>query len=986
MISSPTAAAMAPATTEPSDGAELLGSRADAGGSTALPEAPEAAVANDAAGCRNCSLVTAATAAAAAQMEPLLNSPRSGGGPGGLRVPGVSFARTLPVAEPSGSVLTCGADGLLTFGADAREPASSPSERTPVTLPVSQSCQSFGASGLTVRVTTSSNTLDPELPRRAATTPSFVGANKTRSCAPSSNGALGLLEGEVLLGSFAGKMECANAFQCNALGDLRLTNYRLIFAPAQRALDRGQRWMRECGLFDIPLGSIYDTSLEGAGRAQTFLKADKEQKVKVSTMDFRCFVITVKDRKAQQFFDELRERAHPGNMRKVFAFDHAKAIGGPFEAEEASAGHEAIYESVREFGRMGVETTGAPSARCPWALRPVNVGHNLCGSYPESLVVPKVITDEELAAVAKYRRRGRIPTLSWCGGESLGWASVWRCSQPKDGLGIASNGCPEDQRLLDAIRQAANESLETSRFLRVLDLRSETAAWGNKVTGGGFENYKGCRVEFGNIGNIHDVTRAWNEMGAAVGNVVDGLVGSWWKDVAASSWYDIIGNVLRCAVLAVQEVHMHKSSLVIHCSDGWDRTSQVTSLAALCMDPYLRTKVGFLNLIQRDFCSFGHLFKTRLAQVDKHTDQFSPIFLQWLECVYQLLLQFPEEFEFKEELLLRLAEDVMSHRYGSLLFDTDRERKEEASRFLSLWTVLMEEDFSSGLYSCSGKPLVPNVSQVHTRVWEGYWFRFHPHGRHYRRQRALSEAQRSLDPEGTEDVDCSPVTTSHTAVTTIDTDISYDGFTGSGTAMRSIRSMDEVSVPYTWQRVERGDRAPARAVLVGSTARDGKMYVGRYVGEAGKVNTSEDGLLWNVWTPSCIFKVPDRAGEILVLEEGYNPEWVPAKKGDPWPEGIVVEAGSTYAARVRAKDGSEACKVTMSGDRRVMTFVSRDNGTATEGEILVVVVPHHQPSFIRTASMRFNRRGTISSFFPSPADTRTASTCGATCRAQCAVQ
>lgn len=29
-------------------------------------------------------------------------------------------------------------------------------------------------------------------------------------------------------------------------------------------------------------------------------------------------------------------------------------------------------------------------------------------------------------------------------------------------------------------------------------------------------------------------------------------------------------------------------SVLIHCSDGWDRTSQLSSLAQLCLDPYYR--------------------------------------------------------------------------------------------------------------------------------------------------------------------------------------------------------------------------------------------------------------------------------------------------------------------------------------------------------------------------------------------------------------
>lgn len=36
-----------------------------------------------------------------------------------------------------------------------------------------------------------------------------------------------------------------------------------------------------------------------------------------------------------------------------------------------------------------------------------------------------------------------------------------------------------------------------------------------------------------------------------------------------------------------------KTSVVVHCSDGWDRTAQLTSLAMLMLDSHYRTIKGF---------------------------------------------------------------------------------------------------------------------------------------------------------------------------------------------------------------------------------------------------------------------------------------------------------------------------------------------------------------------------------------------------------
>lgn len=38
-------------------------------------------------------------------------------------------------------------------------------------------------------------------------------------------------------------------------------------------------------------------------------------------------------------------------------------------------------------------------------------------------------------------------------------------------------------------------------------------------------------------------------------------------------------------------------NVVVHCSDGWDRTSQLAALAQLLLDPYFRTISGFMVLV-----------------------------------------------------------------------------------------------------------------------------------------------------------------------------------------------------------------------------------------------------------------------------------------------------------------------------------------------------------------------------------------------------
>lgn len=389
-----------------------------------------------------------------------------------------------------------------------------------------------------------------------------------------------------------------------------------------------------------------------------------------------------------------------------------------------------MYNPADEYRRMGVESS---SASCPWALKAINQDYGVCSSYPAYLVMPKSMSDDSIRSVAKHRKRGRLPSMSWC---ASSYASLFRCSQPTEGmLGKESQ---EDEQLLKLIRASTPGGRD--RKLLTLDLRTQKAAYANKVGGGGFENYEHCRLVFGGIDNVHGVRGGWQKMWKAVSGLSSSEVGSWLKDIANSGWYDIMGAVLSCVCTVITEIHDHKCSALIHCSDGWDRTAQVSSLVMLCMDPHYRSLHGFLILISKEFCSYGHRFRTRLGNGEQPTSEYSPIFIQWLECVYQLTVQFPQAFEFSSDLLLFIGKEVFTNRYGTFLVDSEMERQSVAKGTLSLWPAILNPGGSSGPaaehlnpeYKPSiglGRVLRPSPSQINFKIWEGYWFRYIKHPR-----------------------------------------------------------------------------------------------------------------------------------------------------------------------------------------------------------------------------------------------------------------
>ena len=208
---------------------------------------------------------------------------------------------------------------------------------------------------------------------------------------------------------------------------------------------------------------------------------------------------------------------------------------------------------------------------------------------------------------------------------------------------------------------------------------------------------------------------------------------AWYSRLGESKWLDMARTILLSVRKGVALLHGTGTSLVIHCSDGWDRTSQCCALTELCLDPYYRTVRGFEVLIEKDWVSFGHKFQQRYAPGDlKPSDQRSPIFPQFVFCLYQLLVQFPVAFEFNEHLLITVLDELYTCRFGTFLFNSDKERRKAALRdkTTSLWSYVNSNLslFVNSGYTPKASPAVlyPDPSHRKLRIWDNYFFNWTP--------------------------------------------------------------------------------------------------------------------------------------------------------------------------------------------------------------------------------------------------------------------
>uniref|UniRef100_A0A8C2RWM5 Phosphatidylinositol-3-phosphate phosphatase n=1 Tax=Capra hircus TaxID=9925 RepID=A0A8C2RWM5_CAPHI len=329
-----------------------------------------------------------------------------------------------------------------------------------------------------------------------------------------------------------------------------------------------------------------------------------------------------------------------------------------------------------EYKRMGLPNDY-------WQLSDVNREYRVCDSYPTELYVPKSATAHIIVGSSKFRSRRRFPALSYYCKDNH--ASICRSSQPLSGF---SARCLEDEQMLQAIRKAN----PGSDFLYVVDTRPKLNAMANRAAGKGYENednYSNIKFQFIGIENIHVMRNSLQKM-LEVCELKSPSMSDFLWGLENSGWLRHIKAIMDAGIFIAKAVSEEGASVLVHCSDGWDRTAQVCSVASLLLEPHYRTLKGFMVLIEKDWISFGHKFTHRYGNLDGDPREISPVIDQFLECVWQLMEQFPCAFEFNERFLIHIQHHIYSCQFGNFLCNSQKERQELKiqERTYSLWAHL----------------------------------------------------------------------------------------------------------------------------------------------------------------------------------------------------------------------------------------------------------------------------------------------------------
>uniref|UniRef100_A0A1I8PYN7 Myotubularin phosphatase domain-containing protein n=1 Tax=Stomoxys calcitrans TaxID=35570 RepID=A0A1I8PYN7_STOCA len=160
-----------------------------------------------------------------------------------------------------------------------------------------------------------------------------------------------------------------------------------------------------------------------------------------------------------------------------------------------------------------------------------------------------------------------------------------------------------------------------------------------------------------------------------------------------SNWLFYVSLCLRYSCEAADKLK-EGWTCVLQESNGRDLCCVVSSLTQIILDPFYRTIDGFQSLIQKEWIALEHPFQRRLGQIRQIADsngpqEESPVFLLFLDSVWQLLQQFPEEFEFSQTYLTTLWDSCFMPIFDTFQFDCNSDRfravKDQQLILRSVW-------------------------------------------------------------------------------------------------------------------------------------------------------------------------------------------------------------------------------------------------------------------------------------------------------------
>ncbi|KAK6631236.1 hypothetical protein RUM44_005762 [Polyplax serrata] len=393
----------------------------------------------------------------------------------------------------------------------------------------------------------------------------------------------------------------------------------------------------------------------------------------------------------------LLHHAFPGRHQLLFAYDY----GSILKSDKYSEGV-VLFSKRSEWENELIRT--CPMSASSWRISSQNQKFQMCTSFPQWLVVPYSLLDCDLVTASQSFRGNRPPIWTW---SSPNGAALIRTAN----LLPTITDRTQENRMLENIRKC--HPLLKGPCIKDLDRELPSVS----------ELFQ-CYSKLRDL-CIPDSHRQFKMQDTHLYSALEN-----------TKWLHHVSSCLRIAVEAAQEIQLGLTTVVQE-SDGRDTSALISSLVQLILDSHRRSIVGFQSLIQKEWVALGHPFCKRLGLLGSNGSEQSPVFLLFLDCVWQLQNQFPSSFEFTETYLTTLWDSVHVSIFDTFLFDCEKDRADatlfsdnDVELFFNpLYAFDELQDLSLGDGDGPRKlntPIFPEYGLPYLGLWTQCYFRWLP--------------------------------------------------------------------------------------------------------------------------------------------------------------------------------------------------------------------------------------------------------------------
>ncbi|XP_011068185.1 PREDICTED: myotubularin-related protein 12 isoform X3 [Acromyrmex echinatior] len=271
-----------------------------------------------------------------------------------------------------------------------------------------------------------------------------------------------------------------------------------------------------------------------------------------------------------------------------------------------------LFRDISDWQNELKRTLCSDETRKGWRLSMVNAKFQLCPSLSQYVVVPASVTDSQLTDAARHFQE-RMQ-------ENIMFENV-RKSHPQ-----------KIPPVVIELNKEINVKLIAASFTKFINLCTP-------------ENIRQFWIQDNNFYSLLENTK----------------------------WLKYISYCLQKTVEVCDRLNLG-ISVILQEGAARDLCCVISSLAQLLLDHHFRTIAGFQSLLQKEWVAGGHPFCDRLGHIVKANSEKSPLFLLYLDCVWQLCQQYPTEFEFTETYLTTLWDAAHVSIFDTFIFNCERDR------------------------------------------------------------------------------------------------------------------------------------------------------------------------------------------------------------------------------------------------------------------------------------------------------------------------